>query len=84
MDKFKDMNNDKNRLFIKRSKICEVINLSVFLLTASILIFILFQTELNVILKFAVAPIVLVAVAFLCERIVSVGVNKLVYRLIKR
>lgn len=84
MNKLKDMNNDKNRLFVKRSKICEVINLSVFLLTASILILILFRTELNIIFKFVVAPIVLVAVAFLCERIVSVGVNKLVYRLIKR
>lgn len=84
MDKFKDMNNDKNRLFIKRSKICEVINLSIFLLVASISIFVLFRTELNIILKFVVAPIVLIAVAFLCERIVSVGVNKLVYRLIKR
>ena len=75
---------DKNKLFTKRSRICMIVNLLVFLLFASAIIFIIIKAELGIILKIISIPVSLIITGFLCERIISIAVNKIVYLLIKK
>ncbi|MBQ7980293.1 MAG: hypothetical protein IJ305_01655 [Oscillospiraceae bacterium] len=80
----KQLKTDKNKLFTKRSRTCMIINLLVFLLFASAIIFIIIKTELSIILKIISIPSSLIITGFLCERIISIAVNKLVYMLMKK
>lgn len=75
--------NNKNELFVKRSKICVAVNVAVFiLLTLALLYFIVTQNN-NLFIKFFEAVLCVFITAFIEERYISGLINKIVVMIVK-
>lgn len=76
--------NNENKLFAKRSKICVVVNVAVFiLLTLALLYFIVTQNN-NLLIKIFESVLCVFIAAFIEERYISALINKIVVMIVKK
>ena len=80
----KNVKKRKNNKFITYSVICEIINITIYLSLLLLVNVLLRKSELNISIRVIANIIVIPALYYIVERVVSIFTNKVIYKLVYR